>query len=93
MTLVRRFLRKLGVALLHIGVAFLAVFVTLAYIVPYFKIAELVALVIICFSFPVLIVGLFYVMVDGHEEIPPVAWVCVVMPVVTGLMLRMRQLS
>jgi hypothetical protein len=82
-----RFLKKLGVATLHIGGAFLAVFVTLAYIVPYFKIAELVAVVIICLSFPVLMVGLFYVMFDGYENIPPVAWVCVLMSVVAGLML------
>jgi hypothetical protein len=85
----KRFLRKLGVSALHIAVSFLTVFVTLAYIVPYFKIAELVAVVTICFSFPVLIVGLFYVMFDGYEDIPPVAWVCVVMPVVAGLMLSL----
>jgi hypothetical protein len=82
-----RFLKKLGVAALHIGVAWGSVFVTLAYIVPRFKVAELVAVVIICFSFPVMIVGLFYVMFDGYENIPPVAWVCVLMPVVAGLTL------
>jgi hypothetical protein len=82
-----RFLKKLAVAVLHIASAFLAVFVTLAYIAPYFKIAELVAVVIVCFSFPVLIVGLFYVLFEGYENIPPVAWVCVLMPVIAGLML------
>jgi hypothetical protein len=83
----KRFLRKVGVAALHISAAWLSAFITLAYLVPYFKIAELIALVVLCFSFPVLVVGLLYVMFDGYEKIPPVAWVCVLMPVIAGLML------
>jgi hypothetical protein len=71
---VRPFLRKLGIVVLHVSVAYLAVFVCLAYIVPVIKVPELVAFAIVCFSFPVMVLGILYVMYDGYAEIPFVIW-------------------
>ena len=72
---VRPFLQKLAVATLHTSVAWLAVFVCLAFVVPVVvvpvvKVPELIAFVIVCFSFPVMVVGILYVMYDGYSEIP-----------------------
>lgn len=74
MLVVRPFLRKLGIVVLHTSVAWLAVFTCLAYIVPLVKVPELVAFVIVCFSFPVMVIGILYVMYDGYLEIPFVVW-------------------
>ena len=60
MHVMRTFLQKLGVVALHISIAWLAVFICLAYIVPLIKVPELVAFVIVCFSFPVMGFGMLF---------------------------------
>lgn len=92
MPVVRRFLQKLGIVALHISVAWVAVFVCLAYVVPVFKVPELVAFVIVCFSFPVMVVGILYVMYDGYAEIPSVVWLGLGMLFLAGITLTLAVL-
>jgi hypothetical protein len=92
MPIVRRFLHKLGIVVLHVGIAWFAVFVCLAYVVPVFKVPELVAFVIVCFSFPVMVVGILYVMYDGYAEIPFVVWLGLAMLFLAGTALTLAVL-